>query len=102
MAHGSYEGMGVDAAEIRGMFTREAMLRSGWYRERLETKQKRDIALWTRHVASLERSRLDATLLNQRLEEAHLQFARVSAPAYLRELEGTIGADPFHLQATTK
>jgi phosphoenolpyruvate carboxykinase (diphosphate) len=91
MAHGSYQGMGVDAPEIRGMFTREALLASDWYRERLETKQKRDIALWTRHVASVETAGMDA-------EAARLQLARVSAPNYLQELEGTIGADPFHLQ----
>jgi hypothetical protein len=93
MAHGSYEGLGVDAPEIRDMFTREAMLRSHWYRERLETKQQRDIALWTRHVSSLE-----AAGFAERLEETRSQLARVSAPAYLHEIEGTIGADPFHLQ----
>ena len=91
MAHGSYEGLGVDAPEIRGLFTREAMLASGWYRERLAVKQARDIALWTRHVEALEAASWNA-------EEARLQLARVSAPAYLQELEGTIGADPFHLQ----
>ena len=91
MAQGSYEGLGVDAPEIRGLFAREAMLASDWYRERLAVKQARDIALWTRHVGSLE-----AACANT--EEARSQLARVSAPAYLRELEGTIGADPFHLQ----
>ncbi len=91
MAHGSYEGMGVDAPEIRDLFTRESMLRSDWYRERLAVKQARDVALWTRHVESLEAASASS-------EEARLQLARVSAPAYLRELEGTIGADPFHLE----
>jgi hypothetical protein len=94
MAHGSYEGMNVDAPEIRGLFTREALLASDWYRERLSVKQQRDVALWTRHVAALEASGLEAS----RLEETRSQLARVTAPAYLRELEGTIGADPFHLQ----
>jgi hypothetical protein len=93
MAHGSYEGMGVDAPEIRGLFTRESMLASEWYRERLAFKQERDIALWMRHVESLEAACMNA-------EEARAQLARVSAPAYLRELEGTIGADPFHLQTS--
>ena len=60
MAQGSYEGMGVDAPEIRGLFTREAMLASEWYRERLAVKQERDVALWTRHVAALEAARIDA------------------------------------------
>ena len=91
MAHGSYQGFGVDAPEIRGLFSREAMLQSDWYRERLAVKQERDVALWTRHVSSLEAARVDS-------EVARFELARVSAPAYLRELEGTIGADPFHLQ----
>jgi phosphoenolpyruvate carboxykinase (diphosphate) len=106
MAQGSYEGMGVDAPEIREMFTRQRMLQSDWYRERLETKQWRDIALWTRHVTALEASGLAGAGLRDRLEEARLQLARARAPAYLHELAGTIGADPFHLQlhlqATTK
>jgi hypothetical protein len=94
MAHGSYEGRGVDAPQIRELFSREAMLQSDWYRERLAVKQGRDTALWKRHVAALEAARVNGS----RLEEARLQLARVSAPAYLRELEGTIGADPFHMQ----
>jgi hypothetical protein len=93
MAHGSYEGRGVDDPVIRGLFTRETMLRSEWYRERLAVKQQRDVALWTRHVEALR-----ASPFPDRLEEARLQLARVNAPAYLGELEGTIGADPFHLQ----
>lgn len=33
--------------EIRALFTREALLASDWYHERLATKQQRDIALWS-------------------------------------------------------
>ncbi|HTC35677.1 MAG TPA: hypothetical protein VK724_20045 [Bryobacteraceae bacterium] len=95
MARGSYEGRGVDAPEIRGLFTREAMLASDWYGERLAVKRARDVALWTRHVAALEAA-------GRSPEQARDQLARVSAPEYLEELVGTIGADPFHLQATTK
>ena len=40
------------------MFAREALLASSWYQERLRTKQERDIALWRRHVHSLETFRL--------------------------------------------
>jgi len=93
MAHGSYEGLGVDASQFRGLFARDAMLQSDWYRERLTVKQQRDIALWTRHVAAVEAAGLD-----DRLKQAQAQLARVREPAYLLELEGTIGADPFHLQ----
>ena len=35
MAHGHYEGMTVHDPDMRGMFTREALLASDWYKERL-------------------------------------------------------------------
>ena len=83
MAHGHCEGRDVHDPEIRRMFTREALLDSDWYRERLRVKQQRDIALWRRHVAAVGGDRAGAGL------------ARVCAPEYLDELVGTIGADPF-------
>jgi len=106
MAHGSYYGMGVDHPEVRGMFTREALLSTDWYNERLRVKQERDIALWRRHVQALEQFRAteqefppqDGIDFDSRFALASAQLARVSSPAYLDELRGTIGADPFHGQ----
>ncbi len=106
MAHGSYEGKGVDDPRIRVMFTRESLLASDWYRERLRVKQQRDIALWQRHVRALEEFRVaeqefppqDDIDFESRSALARAQLARVSSPAYLDELVGTIGADPFHGQ----
>jgi hypothetical protein len=86
MAHGHFEGKGVDDPSIRAMFTRESLLASDWYKERLCVKQRRDIALWTRHVEATG------------TEAARKRLAHVSSPCYLKELEGTIGADPFTLQ----
>ena len=107
MAHGHYEGATIHDAKLRAMFTREALLASDWYAERLRTKQQRDVKLWTRHVQALEAFRggsvgaaakhLD---IEARLDGAREQLARVSAPAYLEELTGTLGADPFHCQLT--
>ncbi|MGH9638606.1 MAG: hypothetical protein ACRD3Y_00970, partial [Bryobacteraceae bacterium] len=104
MAHGSYRGMAADAPGVRAMFTREALLASDWYRERLQMKQSRDVALWQRHIRALEEFR--ATRLNspegidvdERSALARAQLARVSSTAYLNELVGTIGADPFHCE----
>jgi hypothetical protein len=93
MARGHFEGKTVDDPSIRAMFTREALLTSSWYLERLRTKQVRDCALWERHVRSLESSR-DPLATPARLAYARAQLARVSARAYLEELHGTIGADP--------
>jgi hypothetical protein len=104
MAHGHYKGRGAGDPSIRGLFTREALLASDWYQERLAVKQHRDIALWERHVRSLgeflaspghrdEARRLGIT---GRLTHARAELERVSAPEYLRALVGTIGADPVH------
>jgi len=99
MAYGHWEGKTVEDVELRSMFCREALLSSDWYKERLRVKQARDIALWQRHLdavgsstASSPGQRLD---LESRAAAAREQLARVSARAYLSELVGTIGADPF-------
>lgn len=86
LVHGHYKGMKVADPEFRALFSRESLLLSTWYHERLATKQKRDIALWKRHVAATGS------------EDAKSQLARVQSPNYLTELVGTAGADPFHLQ----
>ena len=102
MAHGHYQGMGVDDARVRVLFTRPAMLKSDWYRERLATKQARDLALWRRHEEALARHRANgddgAIDLDRRRAVVRAQLARIAAPGYLDELVGTIGADPFHRQ----
>ncbi|HUI80923.1 MAG TPA: hypothetical protein VLY24_23525 [Bryobacteraceae bacterium] len=102
MACGSYKAKGVDDPEVRGMFTREALLASDWYRERLQVKRQRDVALWKRHIRALEDFSAGAAAagfdVQCRLAEARKQLARVSAAEYVKELVGTIGADPFHGQ----
>jgi hypothetical protein len=67
------------------------LLASDWYKERLTVKQHRDIALWQRHVAALAAA-------GKSVAAAHSELIRVSSPEYLAELQGTIGADPFHGQ----
>jgi hypothetical protein len=89
------------------MFTREALLASDWYRERLHVKQARDVALWSRHVAALTafmnrpeyREEVVRLGIAERLKHAQLELERVSGDGYLGELVGTIGADPIHRHA---
>ena len=99
MACGDWQGKGVDDPEIRAMFTRDCLLASDCYQERLRTKQRLDHALWSRHIAELERTccRSDSfqSEINSRLAFSKGQIARVAAPEYFSELTGTIGADPF-------
>jgi hypothetical protein len=104
MAHGHFEGRDASDAAIRGMFTREALLASDWYRERLTVKQRRDVALWERHVRSLteflaspgHRDEAQRLGVPRRLEHARAELERVRSPEYVKALVGTIGADPVH------
>ena len=91
MAHGEYLGMREDDPRIRELFTRESLLASPWYKQRLETKQLVDIALWTRHVRALEAAGGPA---DARLAAVQEELERVKRDTYLTELVGTIGADP--------
>jgi hypothetical protein len=99
MAYGHWEGKGIEDPRVRDMFKRESLLASEWYKERLRVKQDRDTALWQRHVAALEKARTTSAAedvdIEARLAAAREQLARVSSRAYLAELVGTIGADPF-------
>jgi hypothetical protein len=66
-------------------------------------KQERAIALWRRHVAALEQFQQAESEscdfdIEERMRDAKAQLTRVSSSAYLSELRGTIGADPFTLQ----
>jgi hypothetical protein len=83
MAHGHADGRTIHDPDFRGMFTRDAVVASEWYRERLRAKQQRDMALWMRHLEAMPS------------DETRAQLARVSSASYLDELVGTIGADPL-------
>jgi hypothetical protein len=104
MAHGEFEGRSAADPVVRGMYTREALLTSDWYQERLAVKQRRDIGLWERHVRSLTEflaspgHREEARRLGipGRLEHARAELDRARAPEYVKALVGTIGADPVH------
>jgi hypothetical protein len=103
MATGDWHGLDAQSPEVREMFTREYLLSSDWYRARLVRKREIDIAFWKRNVdylkAYLEQSERSETAkelkLKSRLEFAEQQEDRVSAPGFVEELVGTLGADPM-------
>ena len=108
MARGEYDGMGLSDARFRKLFGRDAVLESDWYRERIRCRQERDVALWQRHLAALEQFQGSGAMaastpdfdVGERWRGARRELARVSSPAYVDELRGTIGADPFAGQIT--
>ncbi|MFU8847612.1 MAG: hypothetical protein ACNA77_02695 [Opitutales bacterium] len=103
MAKGEYEGKDINAPEIRSLFSRESMLESDWYKERLASQQTYDIALWKSHVQYLEsflrretHSEVARRLgVEQRLTNAKAELKKVSSATYLKDLVGTIGRQPI-------
>ncbi len=107
MAFGHYEGCTAEDPSIRALFTREALLSSDWYRQRLEAQQTRDSLLWRRHLARLESALAQGGAaglygkipLEQRIGHARAALARTESRSYLDSLTGTIGLDPACLAA---
>ncbi len=107
MAHGEYEGMRENDPSILKLFTRESMLESDWYRDRLRAKQSIDIALWTRHAAALKDFISSGTHSPQEGYRSFViqvddQIKRIENDSYLSDLVGTIGADPSIVVQTSK
>ena len=101
MVDGNYKEKDRSHPEIREMFTREKVLNSDWYKERLVEKQNRDIAQWTCNAAYIEdvisqKNFADTSVrlhLPERLADAKQKLKDVSSPQYIEKLKGTIGAD---------
>ncbi len=102
MLHDQWEGKGLEHPEVRKLFTRDSLLASDWYAERLKAKQTVDRKLWKRHADYLDKflkrpthadeaTRLD---IATRLTAARAMLATVESADYLEKLSGTLGAEP--------
>lgn len=102
MAEDPQAGARLDAS-ARDLFTRDSLLQSDWYQQRLAAKQQQDISLAQRNVAYLEAfasraSHRDVARrmnIEDRLSITRQQLAQAKSPDYLHRLRGTIGAHPF-------
>ncbi len=103
MAEGSWEGKDVSDPEVRRLFTRDYVLNSDWYKERLLFRQEREVALWKKHVAYLKEFLSDsrnAVLIEElglkdKFSRAGKHLEMLGSEEYLKSLWGTIGADPL-------
>lgn len=104
MMHGHYEGRDVNDPAFRSLFTRESVLASDWYAQRLAAKQQQDMRLWHSHATYLQnflkkKNYADEALrlnIEGRLEAAWDTYHAAKAPAYLAKLKGTIGRQPLN------
>jgi hypothetical protein len=107
MAYGDYEGMVLEDPAFRQLFDRRAILESDWYRERLSVCQKIHVYHLRRCVRHMKafakkeanREYLRSMGIRRRIEESQRRLEYVSSEAYLRDLMGTIGADPLVLDS---
>ena len=105
MKDGNYEGEKLNSPKIRELFTREALLKSDWYAERLRSQQNNDIDQWQKNVAYLEhfleRETYSAVAkrlgIETRLTEAKDTLDTVRSKQYLNSLVGTIGRQPIKI-----
>jgi len=104
MAYGEYEGKTIDDASIREMFTRDYLMQSDWYQQRLRIKQERDAALWKTNRDYVEH-KMDGfseddtdewAELQGRMEKAAEMVEWVNSQSYLDSLQGSLGADWIH------
>lgn len=104
MVHGHFEGQTIDNPGFRNMFTRDYLLTSDWYMERLKNKQSRDAALWHMNRDYINQ-KIDETLGNEggkrAFLHAHIAMAEqmittVTSDEYIERLKGTPGADWVH------
>ena len=102
MRDGQFEGKGLDHPDIRSLFSREVLLTSDWYQERLKTQQAQDVRRWQARVRYLEQfvskqsysDEVERLGLRQRLSEARVRLDQVKHRDYLESLRGTIGGEP--------
>jgi len=103
MAYGNYEGKEISDPELRNYFDRDYVVNSDWYKERLELKQQKDVAFYTKQIAYLEEfvsiptnESLVADMgINDKLENVKNMLAQAKSDDYVESLVGTIGADPL-------
>ncbi len=104
MAYDSYEGKDIHDPEIRGLFEREYVVSSSWYKDRLYRKQKRDVShikyiisymeLFMSKKENLELS--EKLNIRKRLERCSENLEKASSEDYIKLLEGSIGLDPVY------
>jgi len=103
MLNDNWEGKGLEHPDVRGLFTRDYLLASDWYAERLKAKQAVDRNLWRRHVDYLDRflkragyaEEAERLGIGDRLDRARKTLEEVESPAYAEQLRGTLGAEPI-------
>ncbi|MEA1912149.1 MAG: hypothetical protein U9N32_10845 [Spirochaetota bacterium] len=104
MVNGKYEGKDINDPEIRKLFSKEYVLKSDWYKGRLQRKQNRDIAHCKKIISYLESFMLvkenvelsEKLNIKKRLDKCRANLKEASSKNYINFLNGSIGLDPIY------
>lgn len=107
MANGNYEGKDLNDPEIRNLFTRESVVSSDWYMERLKIKQHRKANCCKAHQKYLtdfmskkhNAKKVKALDCAARLKGVTERLNYINSERFIEKSIGTIGADPIVPQA---
>ena len=103
MAYGNYEGKDLNDPELRKQFNREYVIQSDWYKDRLKLKQQKDIDFLKKQIQYLNDFKSDQNnqqlvhdmKIHERIKNAGQRLHYIESADYMKDLEGTIGADPL-------
>ena len=98
----NWQGHTIADPQVRALFQREQMLKSDWYRARLDAQQRRDTAHWEKRARYLEEFLARPNYadiaskfgIREKLSTAKSAAATARASGYLASLVGTLGVDP--------
>ena len=93
MRDGSYEGKTLDDPSLRQMFTRESILKSEWYAERLMNRQQIELNLLQSAIRRLSTSENKDAATAAKIAELQAKLKTVKGINYLKSIYGTLGAD---------
>jgi len=107
MRDGEYQGMTLSDPKLRAMFTREAVLNSDWYKERLVTFQKMEINRLQRGIGYMEKfvgamkaddwkghQIVQDLSITARLDNCKKRLETVKGKGFIDSIQGSLGVDP--------
>jgi hypothetical protein len=109
MRDGEYEGMTLTSPEFRAMWSRENILKSDWYMERLKCFQTKEADRLQGGLEYMEhfikgpdshpgdwkgKQIVDDLQLHDRISSTKKQIETVKKPDFLKHLVGSLGVDP--------
>lgn len=105
MAYGEYEGMTLHDPKFRDLFKQENVMSSDWYQDRLQVAQEIEICFLRKcmqHMKQFLKSPMYKNCtkeinLKEKIAACEERIEHILSDEYLKELYGTIGADPMVL-----